>query len=96
MLLHLPGVGAGCYAAPLPLPDRGRETLEAATFIAMPAVSPFGDKLCKGRQITWGLGCLFLVAATQAGLSFAGVFSLAALMALAVTCATLPHDLRSD
>jgi MFS family permease len=59
-------------------------TLAVATFIAMPAVSPFGDRLCKGRQITWGLGCLCLVAATQAGLSFAGVFSLAALMALAV------------
>ena len=59
-------------------------TLAVATFIAMPAVSPFGDRICKGRQITWGLGCLGLVAATQAALSFAGVFSLAALMALAV------------
>jgi MFS family permease len=59
-------------------------TLAVATFIAMPVVSPFGDQLCKGRQISWGLGCLCLVAATQAGLSFAGVFSLGALMALAV------------
>lgn len=40
-------------------------TLAVATFIAMPAVSPFGDRICKGRQITWGLGCLCLVAATQ-------------------------------
>ena len=27
-------------------------TLAIATFIAAPAVSPFGDRLCKGRQIT--------------------------------------------
>jgi MFS family permease len=59
-------------------------TLAVATFIAAPAVSPFGDRLCKGRQITWGLACLCLVAAVQAGLAFAGVFSLVALIALAV------------
>ncbi|MFG6486065.1 MFS transporter [Roseateles sp. BYS78W] len=59
-------------------------TLAVATFIAAPAASPFGDRLCKPRQITWGLVCLCLVAAAQAGLSFAGVFSLAALVVLAV------------
>jgi len=59
-------------------------TLAVATFIAAPAASPFGDRLCKGRQITWGLAGLCLVAAAQAALAFAGVFSLAALVALAV------------
>ena len=59
-------------------------TLAVAAFIVAPAVSPFGDRICKGRQITWGLGCLCLVAAMQVGLSFAGVFSLAVLVTLAV------------
>ncbi|MGM9488438.1 MFS transporter [Ideonella sp. YS5] len=59
-------------------------TLAIATFFVAPAVSPFGDRICKGRQITWGLGCLCLVAAAQVGLSFAGVFSLPALTTLAV------------
>lgn len=59
-------------------------TLAVATFFVAPAVSPFGDRLCKARQITWGLACLLAVAATQAGLSWAGVFSIAALAALAV------------
>lgn len=58
-------------------------TLAVATFIVMPAVSPFGDRFCKGKQITRGLGGLCLVAAVQAGLAFAGVFSLVALMLLA-------------
>ena len=58
--------------------------LAVATFIAAPAVSPFGDRICKGRQITWGLGCLCLIASMQAGLSYAGSFSLAVLIALAV------------
>ena len=58
-------------------------TLAVATFIVMPAASPFGDRFCKGKQITRGLGGLCLVAAVQAGLSFAGTFSLAVLMALA-------------
>lgn len=57
--------------------------LPVATFFAAPLVSPFGDRLCKARQITWGLGCLGLVAATQAALALDGRFSIAALMALA-------------
>jgi MFS family permease len=59
-------------------------TLAVATFLIAPTVSPFGDRFCKARQITWGLACLVLVAATQAALSFVGVFSVAALTALAV------------
>lgn len=59
-------------------------TLAVAAFIAAPAVSPFGDRFCKARQITWGLAGLCLVAGAQAALSFAGVFSLAGLIALAV------------
>lgn len=59
-------------------------TLAVATFIVVPAVSPFGDRICKGRQVTWGLGGMCLVAAALVALSFAGVFSLAALAALAV------------
>lgn len=59
-------------------------TLALATFIVAPAMSPFGDRLCKGRQITWGLACLCAVAAALAALSFAGIFNLAVLAALAV------------
>ncbi len=59
-------------------------TLAVATFIVMPAVSPFGDRTCKGRQITGGIGGLCMVAVVQAALSFTGVFQLGALMALAV------------
>lgn len=58
-------------------------TLALATVVAAPAVSPFGDRFCKARQITGGLLGLCVVAAAQAALSFAGVFSLAALVALA-------------
>lgn len=58
-------------------------TLAVATFIVMPAASPFGDRFCKGRQITRGLGGLCLVATAQAALSLAGTFNLPALMALA-------------
>jgi len=59
-------------------------TLAVAAFCLAPTVAPFGDRLCKVRQITCGVGCLVLVAATQAGLSFAGVFSIVALAALAI------------
>lgn len=59
-------------------------TLAVATFIAAPAVSPFGDRICKRRQITGGLACLSLVAAMQLALSLASAFNLAALMMLAV------------
>lgn len=59
-------------------------TLAVATLIVAPALSPFGDRWCKGRQITWGLGCLSLVAAALAALSLAGGFSIAAVTALAV------------
>lgn len=33
-------------------------TLSAATLIAVPAVSPFGDRFCKATQMCWGLGGL--------------------------------------
>lgn len=59
-------------------------TVAIATFFIAPAVSPFGDRGCKGRQITRGLAGLGVVAAALAGLSFAGVFSVAGLAALAV------------
>lgn len=59
-------------------------TVAIAAFIAMPAMSPFGDRICKGRQITWGLGCLCLVAAVLAGLSLADTFSLPVLIPLAL------------
>jgi MFS family permease len=55
----------------------------AAFFIA-PALSPFGDRLCKTRQITRGLAALVAVAALLVALSFAGVFHVAVLAALAV------------
>lgn len=59
-------------------------TLAVASFVVLPAVSPFGDRICKSRQITWGLGGLSLIAATLAMLSFTGIFSFAGLAALAV------------
>lgn len=59
-------------------------TVAIATFFIAPAVSPFGDRGCKGRQITCGLAGLGVVAAALAALSFAGVFSVAGLAALAV------------
>ena len=59
-------------------------TLAAAAFVIAPAVSPFGDRLCKGRQITWGLVVLLGVVAGLAALSFAGAFSLSLVAALAV------------
>lgn len=59
-------------------------TVAIAAFVIAPALSPFGDRLCKGRQITRGLAALTVVAALLAGLSFAGVFHVAVLAALAV------------
>jgi hypothetical protein len=59
-------------------------TVAIATFFIAPAVSPFGDRFCKGRQITRGLAALGAVAATLAALSFAGVFSVACLASLAI------------
>ena len=59
-------------------------TLAVAAFFIAPAMSPFGDRLCKGRQITLGLVVLCGVAIALAALSFAGVFSLTAVAALAV------------
>ena len=59
-------------------------TLAVAAFFIAPAVSPFGDRICKGKQITWGLGGLFGVALALAALAFTGIFSLAGLAALAV------------
>lgn len=56
----------------------------AAAFIAAPAISPFGERLCKGRQISWGLGGLCLVALLQLGMSLAGQFWLGWLLALSV------------
>lgn len=59
-------------------------TLALAAFIVAPALSPFGDRICKGRQISWGLAALCLVATAFAALSCAGVFSVAALAALSI------------
>ncbi|HEY9106159.1 MAG TPA: MFS transporter [Roseateles sp.] len=59
-------------------------TVAVAAFIIAPAVSPFGDRLCKGRLITRGLAALGAVAATLTALSFAGFFSVAGLAVLAV------------
>jgi MFS family permease len=59
-------------------------TLALAAFIAMPAAAPFGDRLDKGRQITWGLGVLCGVALLQLVLSAGGGFSLPALLGLAL------------
>ena len=59
-------------------------TVAMATFFIVPAMSPFGDRFCKGRQITWGLAGLIAVAAMLAVLSFVGVFNVAGLAALAV------------
>jgi MFS family permease len=59
-------------------------TVAIATFFIAPAASPFGDRFCKGRQITRGLAALGAVAATLAALSFAGVFNVAGLASLAI------------
>lgn len=53
-------------------------TLALASFIVMPAVSPFGDRICKGRQITLGVAGLCLVAGAQAVLAVTGLFNLRA------------------
>lgn len=58
-------------------------TVAVATFFIAPAVSPFGDRLCKRQQITHGLAALGAVAAMLGALSTAGVFSVAGLAALA-------------
>jgi MFS family permease len=58
--------------------------LAVFAFIAAPAVSPFGDTICKSKQITWGLVCLSGVAALQVSLAVGGVFSLPTLIALAL------------
>lgn len=59
-------------------------TVALATFLLAPALSPFGDRCCKARQIRWGLAGLAAVTAAQAALSFAGMFSLVGLAVLAV------------
>lgn len=72
-------------------------TLALAAFVVAPAVSPWGDKLCKSRQVTWGLAGLGAVAALQAVLSGAGVFNvalLAGLAALQVLAASFVHPAR--
>lgn len=56
--------------------------LAVFAFMAAPALSPFGDKICKAKQITWGLAWLGIIAATQAYLALEGWFSLPALIAL--------------
>ena len=58
--------------------------LAIATFFVAPAVSPFGDRICKSRQISWGLACLCLTTAAQCALSYAGVFHLGLLFAPAL------------
>lgn len=59
-------------------------TVAVATFFIMPAVSPFGDRVCKGRLLSRGLAGLCAVAALLAAMSFAGLFSLPGLAALAI------------
>jgi len=58
--------------------------LALAGFVIAPAVSPFGDRLCKSRQIRRGLAGLCVLTWGLAALSWAGVFSLAVLFGLAI------------
>ncbi|MGM9482337.1 MFS transporter [Roseateles sp. NT4] len=58
--------------------------LAVAAFFIVPAVSPLGDRICKARQITSGLGCLCGVAVAMVALSFSGVFNVPALAMLAI------------
>ncbi len=58
--------------------------LALAGFVIAPAVAPFGDRVCKSRQIRAGLLGLAVLTWGLAALAGAGVFSLAALIALAV------------
>lgn len=72
-------------------------TVAVATFFIVPAVSPFGDRLCKGRLVSLGLAGSCAVAALLAALSFAGLFSLPGLAALAilqVTAAAMVNPAR--
>ncbi|MCE4555611.1 MFS transporter [Pelomonas cellulosilytica] len=58
-------------------------TLAVVGFFIAPAVSPFGDRLCKTCQIRGGLGGLALVAALLTTLSATGAFHVVTLAVLA-------------
>ena len=54
-----------------------------AMLLAAPVASPFGDRICKARQITFGLTAMLAIALAYALLAVLGLFSLPLLIALA-------------
>ena len=54
-----------------------------AMLLAVPVASPFGDRMCKARQIQIGLGAMLAVALAYGLVAALGLFSLPLLIALA-------------
>lgn len=59
-------------------------SMALAMLVMVPLASPFGDRICKARQIMFGLAALCAVAAAYTAIAASGMVSLAWLIALAV------------
>ena len=59
-------------------------TMAVAMLVAAPMAAPWGDRMCKARQMTAGLVVMIAVAGAMAVVAATDSFSLALLMALAV------------
>ena len=55
-----------------------------AMLLAAPLAAPFGDRICKARQIRLGLAAMLAIALALAGVAALNIFSLPLLIALAV------------
>lgn len=62
--------------------------LAMAMLLSVAAVSPLGDRVCKARQMQWGLAAMLVIALAYCLIAAMGLFSLPLLVVLAV-CQTL-------
>lgn len=58
--------------------------LAVAMLLAVAVVSPFGDRVCKARQMQWSLAAMLVIALAYGLIAVLGLFSLPLLIALAV------------
>ena len=58
--------------------------LAVAMLLAVPLASPFGDRICKARQIQFGLAAMLAIALAYGLVAALGLFSLPLLIAMAI------------
>lgn len=58
--------------------------LAVSMLLAVAVVSPLGDRVCKARQMQWGLAAMLVIALVYGLIAVLGLFSLPLLIALAV------------